>query len=363
MALAERTLASNTNASGASSVTSISVTPTGQQENDWVIVLVIAVGGTASFTNSAGGLSRAHAADLTQGTTTTIATWKKKCGPSESGTTYTFTIPTGRRMAVAVRCYSGGDGTDIVRALGALEGVNAQSIDLDSVDIESGDWHLLLTASNSANGGSVNFDPPAGYTEKHDFASTHGTSANACLGWSEDESPSDPTGVQTVGITGGVNRQIAGGSIVLKAASGTAVTGSGTGAFGGLGTATGRRGVTGTAAQSFGGLGIATGRRGVLGSAAGTFGGFGTALGVPGEAGAGVGAFGGLGVATGRRGVLGAAVGTFGGLGTALGTVGPILPPSLRLGDVVAVSDRRGSVVPARAGAVGSNRGGETRWQ
>jgi len=110
--------------SGASSATTFSLTPTGQQQDDWLVIFVVTVGGAATITNTAGGLTEITG-QLTQGATTTVSLWKKKCGAGESGTTYTWTVATGRRWAGIVTCWGGVDPIDVVDGVNVfLEGAN-----------------------------------------------------------------------------------------------------------------------------------------------------------------------------------------------------------------------------------------------
>jgi hypothetical protein len=228
MALATRTLTSNTVTMNDS--TTVTVSPVGMQEDDWLIFHLSSTSGSAwsgfraVHSVISGGQVRLHAADewhhISQFGIAT-STWKKKCQAGEAGTFYSFKVGSmSRRITLTVRAYSGGDFYDIVDVLGASAEITAQSLGIPSVTPTDTDrWHLLFESSHSASGGSVTFTQPGSYTERHDYASSSGTATNICTGWSERVlSSAAATGVQTFTISGGVNREMIGQSVLLKAA-------------------------------------------------------------------------------------------------------------------------------------------------
>lgn len=221
MAITERSLSDNTANSGTSSATTISVTPTGMQENDWLLFLLVSAGGTATHTNTAGSLSRLHAADVTQSNTCVVSTWKKKCGASEAGP-YSFDVGgSNRRIAVACRAYIGGDATDIIESTAPLDGAAAQSFDIASMDPDgAGRWAILLEGVVVATAGvSITFTQPTDYIEDHEVSSAHANSSNAFLAYAHRELPSDAaTGTLTWTISGGANRAGIGGGAILRPA-------------------------------------------------------------------------------------------------------------------------------------------------
>lgn len=220
MALATRSLSANTVSTGVSAATSLSVSPTGMVTDDWLIFAVVSVGGAATHSNTAGSCTQVGS-QLTQGNTTTLSLWKRKAGASEAGP-YTFGFGASLRAVVIARAYSGGDTSNIVESSPTLVSDSAQSLAVTGVDpAADGGWHLLLEAANSVAGGATNFSQPTNYTERHDVASAHPSNANACLGFAERVLPdAAATGNQTFTISGGVNRAIVGGSILLKPAGG-----------------------------------------------------------------------------------------------------------------------------------------------
>lgn len=216
--ITERALASNTATSGTTSATTISVSPTGMQQNDWLIFQLTSAGGAATHTNTGGSLTRIHT-DFTQANTLVLSTWKKKCGSSEAGP-YTFSIgATTRRIGVICHAYAGGNSTDIVEVVGTTAGASAQSLAIPGVT-PGGTlrWHILFEASNSAtpDDDAVTFTQPANYTEDNELTSEHATSANARMAYAHRELPdASATGDKTFNIAGGVNRALVGSSIVL----------------------------------------------------------------------------------------------------------------------------------------------------
>lgn len=225
MALAERTLSSNT--ATTDGATTLSVTPTGQQENDWILLGVVSAGGTGAHSNTAGGLSRATAADIAGGTVTVASTWKKKCGASESGTTYTFDFGgSTRRACIIAICYSGGDGTDIVESApaGVSSGASATSLAVTGVDpADVGTVHVIWEFSRMAGGETQSFTAPTNYTELFEVLTAHATNANAAAAVSTRALPdANATGDQTFTVSN--NDRLTGASVLLKPSSGTSVT-------------------------------------------------------------------------------------------------------------------------------------------
>lgn len=218
--IARRTLASNTAASSAT-VSSISVTPTGQQENDWMLAFAASVGG-ANTISSASGWTEVGT-QVTHATTTTGSFWKKKAGVSEAGP-YQWDGLNARRMGVIILAYVGADPTDMVDGSNvSSEGATAQQLDHDSLTPGSPDnWHILGTCSNSASpdDNAVHFNQPANYVEQAEIASTHATSANVHMALADRELPdASATGVQSVTIDGGINRALVGLEVIIRAPS------------------------------------------------------------------------------------------------------------------------------------------------
>lgn len=224
MALTERTLGANSSNSSTSSVTSLSIAPTGQQVDDWLIFTVETVGGNTAHRNIAGAAVQVVAA-TTQGNTTTISVWKKKV-TSTSTVTYTFEWDISLRATISVLGWEGGDETDIIEQATTPNGTNAQSLGITGVTPQgTGRVHILMEASNSAGGGSVTFTQPANYTEQFDFASAHASNANSCHSTSYRALPDgSAVGSQTFSISGGTNRQLIGVSILLKPSGGGGTT-------------------------------------------------------------------------------------------------------------------------------------------
>jgi hypothetical protein len=229
VAIAERTLSSNT--ATTNGATTLSVSPTGMQENDWLVFWVVSAGGTGAHSNTAGSCTRVHN-DLAGGTTIVTSSWKKKCGASEAGP-YTFDFGGSTRRAVIIaRAYSGCDSTDAVEAAPTQTTDNpVTSLAVTGVDPAStGGLHIVLQASRAAGGASQSFTPPTNYTEKNDLGTSHATNANAFAAWAERALPdANATGDQT--FTAASSERLNGGSILLKeGASETPISLSDTGA-------------------------------------------------------------------------------------------------------------------------------------
>jgi hypothetical protein len=228
MALAERALASNTADTGTTGgVQTISVTPTGMQQDDWLIFLLVSNGGTAAHSNTAGGVSRLHAADTASGTAFFVSTWKKKCDAGEAGP-YTFQVFTSnRRAALGCLCYSGGDATDIIDTAVAFvdPGANQSAVTITGATPgDTGRVHLLLTVFGSSAGAALANVPswPTNYAEKLDFTSANVTLSNAAQAWGSRALPdANATGNQTVTLSVAVGR-LMGASVLLKPAAGGA---------------------------------------------------------------------------------------------------------------------------------------------
>lgn len=228
MALARRTLSSDTATSNGA--TSISISPTGMEENDWLLFGVISAGGGDTHSNTAGDLVRVHN-DLNTGSTITTSTWKKKCGASEAGP-YTISTGTTRRWAIIAVCYSGGDSTDIVEeAPTQTTASGASSLAVTGVDpAATGGVHLIFEFSRIAAGSTQTFTAPTDYTELtydggvSEPQSTHGTNANAAAACSVRALPdASATGNKTFSVS--VSDRLNGGSILLLPAGGTTVNG------------------------------------------------------------------------------------------------------------------------------------------
>jgi len=221
--ITRRTLGGFAAGSGASSVTSFSVTPTGQVQGDWLLAFVSTVGGTATHTNSVGGFTEIGT-QVTQAATTTVSLWKKLAGVGEAGP-YTFDVATGRRFAIIVTAWTGADPADLVDGVNvSSEGATGQQLDHNSLTPGAAfNWHILGTASNTAtpDDAVVTFNPPAGYIELAEVWSAHTASANARASLAARELlDTAATGVQPVTINGGVDRSLAGFEVVIRVPTG-----------------------------------------------------------------------------------------------------------------------------------------------
>lgn len=218
MPLAQRTLVSFTTVT-TSGITA-SVTPTGQQEGDWILVGVEAAGGTGAHTNTAGDLERVHD-DVNGGNTVICSSWKKKCGAGESGTTYTFSNGSGsnRRWAIWVLCYSGGDPTDIVES--APTGTTGSSTTLAATGVDPAATdavHVIWACQRTAAGVDATFTAPTNYTKlTPELYTASGGATNSNLVPMVRALPdANATGDQT--ITSNVNDRLVAMSVLLKAA-------------------------------------------------------------------------------------------------------------------------------------------------
>jgi hypothetical protein len=214
VALAPRTLASNT--ATTNGATTLSVSPTGMQENDWLIFSVCSAGGTGAHSNTAGSATRVHN-DLAGGTVIVTSTWKKKCGPSESGP-YTFSFGGSTRRAVILcRAYSGGDPTDIVEeAPTQVSGNSVSSLAVTGVDpAATGGLHVVLGFSRTAAAVSQDFTEPTNYPIQLETGSSSGASANAFAAWFERALP-DASATGSITFTTSVADRLNGASILLK---------------------------------------------------------------------------------------------------------------------------------------------------
>jgi len=148
--ITRRTLAANTAASS-TTTSSLSVTPTGQVENDWMLALVASVGGANTITSASGWTE--VGTQFEQATTTVGSLWKKKAGAAEAGP-YQWDGLNARRMGIIVVAYTGPDPTDVVDGANvSSEGATAQQLDHNSLTPGAAfDWHILATCSNSASG-------------------------------------------------------------------------------------------------------------------------------------------------------------------------------------------------------------------
>lgn len=213
MGLAERTLSSNT--AFTDGATSLSVSPTGMQQDDWLHISVISAGGTGAHSNTAGGMSRNHN-DLAGSTTIVTSTWKKKCGAGESGP-YTFSFGgSTRRAYITATCWSGGDPTDIVESAPTQTTGAGTSLATTGVDpAGNGRIHLISGFSRAGGGASQTFTAPTNYTEKYEGGSAHATNANAFGSTFIRSLPDDSaTGDQT--FTVGTSDRLNGASTLLK---------------------------------------------------------------------------------------------------------------------------------------------------
>src|SRR6266508_4507388 len=217
--IVRRALTADTAVSGGTSVNSLSISPTGMVQDDWLLFFVVSVGGVSTHSNTAGGCTDLGSQFL-QGSTTAVSMWKKKAGVAEAGP-YTFDAGAARRWAIIATCWTGADPTDVVDGANvSSEGAAAQQLDHNSLTPGAAfDWHIIATASNTTapDDGLVSFAQPGGYEELAEVASTHATSANARASLAVRELPdTSATGVQSVTITGGVNRQLAGFEVVIR---------------------------------------------------------------------------------------------------------------------------------------------------
>lgn len=221
MSLVERNLTNATTVTTTGS--SASVSPTGMQEGDWLVIAAIAAGGTGAHTNTAGGLTRAHD-DINGGNVAIMSTWVKKCGPSEAGP-YTFASGSGsnRRWALSARCYSGGDPTNIVESSPTGVTASATTVDAPGVDpTNTGAIHMIAAAQRTAAGVDATLTEPANYT-KHspELYTGSGGATNSNLVWMTRALPdANATGDKTV--TSNTNDRLFAASLLLKAASGAA---------------------------------------------------------------------------------------------------------------------------------------------
>jgi len=216
MALGVRTLASNT--ATTDGATTLSVSPTGMEQFDWLIIGVCSAGGTGAHTNTAGGLSRATAADIAGGTVTVASTWKKKCGAGEAGP-YTFSFGGSTRRAVIIAvAYSGGDATDIVESApaGVASGASDSSLAVPGVDPAGlGTTHLVWEFSRTAGGVQQDFNAITNYPETVEVSSTHATNANANAAVSTRALPNaNATGDITFSVV--TADRLSGTSVLLK---------------------------------------------------------------------------------------------------------------------------------------------------
>jgi hypothetical protein len=214
-----RVLSGGAAASGASGVTTLQATPTGQQADDWMLAFVAAVGGVTTISTPSPGWSEVIP-QLTQGSTITGSLWKKKAGTSEAGP-YQWDVTASLRMGIIIVAYSGADPNDVIDVgQTSIEGTSAQQLDHNSlVPSAPRCWHLLCTASNSAapDDNLVTLSPPDPYGEQAETASTHASNANVHMDVADRELPdAGVTGVRTVAITGGVNRQLVGIEAILR---------------------------------------------------------------------------------------------------------------------------------------------------
>jgi len=221
--ITRRALAANTAASS-TSTSSLSVTPTGQVEGDWMLAFVATVGGANTITSASGWTE--VGTQVTQATTTTGSLWKKKAGASEAGP-YQWDGASARRMGIIVVAYTGADPTDVIDGANvSAEGATAQQLDHDSLTPGAAfDWHILCTCSNTAtpDDDAVHFNQPAGYAEQAEISSTHASSANVRMALADRELlDTSATGVASVTIDGGVNRSLVGFEVVIRVPSGDA---------------------------------------------------------------------------------------------------------------------------------------------
>src|SRR6266508_2184630 len=230
--ITRRILAADTAVSGGTSVNSLSISPTGMVQDDWLLFFVVSVGGVSTHSNTAGGCTDLGSQFL-QGSTTAVSMWKRKCGAAEAGP-YTFDAGAARRWTIIATCWTGADPTDVVDGANvSSEGAAAQQLDHNSLTPGAAfDWHIIATASNTTapDDGLVSFAQPGGYEELAEVASGHATSANARASLAVRElADTSATGVQSVTITGGVSRQLAGFEVVIRVPAAGGPTGAASG--------------------------------------------------------------------------------------------------------------------------------------
>jgi hypothetical protein len=209
----------NPTASSSTSTSSLQVNPSGMREGNWLVAAVGSVGGANVVSAASEGWTEI-VPQVNQGTTTTGSLWKKRAGPGEAGP-YQWNGDNARRMAIIVIAYDGPDPSDLLDpGQASAEGASAQQLDHNSLNpSELRHWHLLATFSNSSSpdDGLVTFDQPPGYNEYAEIASTHATSANVHMALADRELfATAATGVQSVTISGGVNRQLVGLELILR---------------------------------------------------------------------------------------------------------------------------------------------------
>lgn len=222
MTIAVRTLASNT--ASTNGATTLSVSPTGMQENDWLIFWVVSVGGTGAHSNTAGSATRVHN-DLSSGSVIVTSSWKKKCGAGEAGP-YTFDFGgSSRRAVILCRAYSGCDSTDAVEEAPTQTTASATSLAVTGVDpAGTGGLHIVLGASRVASGVTQNFTEPASYPEQLEVQTNHATNPNADAAWFERALP-NASATGSITFTVSSSDRLNGGSILLKAGQTTVSVG------------------------------------------------------------------------------------------------------------------------------------------
>jgi hypothetical protein len=190
------------------------------REGNWLVAAVGSVGGANVISAASEGWTEI-VPQVNQGTTTTGSLWKKRAGPGEAGP-YQWDGDNARRMAIIVIAYEGPDPSDLLDVgQASAEGASSQQLDHDSLNpSELRHWHLLATFCNSSSpdDGAVSpFGHPIGYNKYAEIASTHATSANVHMALADRELFSAaPIGVQSVTISGGVNRQLVGLEFVIR---------------------------------------------------------------------------------------------------------------------------------------------------
>ena len=214
----QRTLASDT--TEATTGSSASVTPTGQQTDDWVIVAVGAAGGTGAITNTAGGLTKIGS-DINAGNTIICALFKKKCGAGESGTTYTFESGSGanRRWTIDVTAWIDGDPTDIVEEAGTANTVNSNTVNAPSVDpLDTLRVHYISAWQRTAANVNGTFTEPTNYTKLRELYSGSSGATNSNYAPMVRELPNaNATGLLAVNSDN--TNWLAANSILLKGSS------------------------------------------------------------------------------------------------------------------------------------------------
>jgi hypothetical protein len=269
--ITRRTLAANTADSGASSVTTLQVTPTGQVEGDWMLAFVATVGGANTITSASGWVE--VGTQVTHATTTTGSLWKKECGAGEAGP-YQWDGASSRRMGIIVVAYTGADPTDLVDGANvASAGATAQQFDHGTLTPGAAfDWHILATCSNSAtpDDDAVAFTQPAGYAEQAEISSEHATSANVRMALADRELPdTSATGTQSVTITGGVSRSLVGLEVVIRVPTGAVPGGPAIGPQRTSGASAGAKGTAGATQGASRVSGQAVGAKTAAGAASG----------------------------------------------------------------------------------------------